>query len=106
MSMSVSAIGGSYAPQAMTGASPAWSPAQKMSSVFSKIDASGTGSISQSQLSQAFSTMKPSAGFVAMGPSAVFAALDTSGSGAVNRQQFVRGMTQLMSQFRAAGISA
>ncbi|THD44596.1 MAG: EF-hand domain-containing protein [Bradyrhizobium sp.] len=105
MSISVAAVGGSYAPQAMTGASPSWTPAQKMSSVFSKIDTAGTGSITQSQLAQAFSTMKPTSGFVAMGPSAVFSALDTTGSGSVNKQQFVQGMTQLMAQFRAAGRS-
>ena len=105
MSMSVSAVGGSYAPQAMTGASAKWSPAQKMSSAFAQIDANGTGSITQSQLSQAFQSMKPAAGFVAMGPSALFSALDTTGSGTVTKQQFVQGMTQLMSQFRSSGSS-
>lgn len=106
MSMSVSAVGGSYAPQAMTGASAKWSPAQKMGSVFSQIDASGAGSITQSQLTKAFQTMKPAAGFVAMGPSAVFSALDTTGSGSVTKQQFVQGMTQLMAQFRSSGTSS
>jgi Ca2+-binding EF-hand superfamily protein len=90
----------------MTGASAKSSPAQKMSSVFSQIDASGTGSISQSQLTKAFQQMKPSAGFVAMGPSALFSALDTTGSGSVTKQQFVQGMSQLMAQFRNSGSSS
>jgi len=74
--MNVSGIGGSFAPQAMTGASARMPPSQKMTTLFSQIDTSGTGSINQSQFTQAFQTMKPTAGFRAMGPSTVFQALN------------------------------
>ena len=106
MSMSISAVGGAYAPQAMTGASAKMPPAAKMASLFSQIDAAGSGSITQSQFAKAFATMRPAAGFVAMGPSATFSALDTTGAGAVGKQQFVSGMTGLMARFRAASASA
>lgn len=78
-------------------------PAQKMASLFAKIDTSGSGSITQNQFTQAFQTMKPTAGFRAMGASAVFQALGPSSSGTVSKQDFIQGMTQLMSQFRAGG---
>jgi hypothetical protein len=103
MSMGVSGVGGSFAPQAMSGASARMPPAQKMATLFSQIDTSGTGSITQSQFTQAFQTLKPTAGFRAMGPSAVFQALNPSSSGTVSKQNFVQGMTQLMAQFRANG---
>jgi hypothetical protein len=76
-----------------------------MATLFSQIDTSGTGSITQSQLTQAFQTMKPTAGFRAMGADAVFQALNPSSSGTVSQQNFVQGMTQLMTQFRSAGSS-
>jgi Ca2+-binding EF-hand superfamily protein len=103
MSMGVSGVGGGYSPQAMSGASARMSPATKMANVFSQIDTSGSGSITQSQFTQAFQTMKPTAGFKAMGATAVFQALDPSGSGTVTKQSFVQGMTQLMSQLRNGG---
>ena len=100
--MKVSGIGGSFAPQAMTGASARMPPSQKMTTLFSQIDTSGTGSINQSQFTQAFQTMKPTAGFRAMGPSAVFQALSPNSSGLVSQQNFAQGMTQLMAQFRSS----
>jgi Ca2+-binding EF-hand superfamily protein len=103
MSMNVSGIGGSFSPHAMTGASARMPPAQKMGALFSQIDTSGTGSITQSQFTQTFNAMKPTAGFRAMGPSADFQALSPSSAGTVSRQNFVQGMTQLMAQFRAGG---
>jgi hypothetical protein len=45
MSMGISGIGGSYAPQAMSGASARMPPTQKMATLFSQIDTSGTGLI-------------------------------------------------------------
>jgi Ca2+-binding EF-hand superfamily protein len=105
MSMAISGIAGSYAPQAMSGASPRMPPAQRMATVFSQIDTSRSGSINQSQFTQAFQTMKPTPGFLAMGASAVFQALDPSNSGTVSKQAFVQGMTQLMAQFRSGGTS-
>ena len=103
MSMTVSGIAGSFSPQAMTGASARMPPAQKMAALFSQIDTNGTGSITQSQFTQAFNAMKPTAGFRAMGPSAVFQALNPSSAVTVSKQNFVQGMTQLMAQFRAGG---
>lgn len=98
-------VRGSYAPQMMSGASMRMPPAQKMANLFDKIDVSGTGSISKSQLLQAFQTMRPPASFKAMGANAVFSALDPSNSGSVTKQAFVQGMTSLMAQFRAANSS-
>jgi Ca2+-binding EF-hand superfamily protein len=105
MSMGISGIGGSYAPQAMSGASARMPPTQKMATLFSQIDTSGTGLITQSQFTQAFQTMKPTAGFRAMGADAVFQALNPSSSGTVSQQNFVQGMTKLMTQFHSAGSS-
>jgi len=105
MSMTVSASMGAYSPQAMTGASARMPPAQKMANLFSKIDASGSGSISESQFRQAFQTMNPTSGFTSMGPSAVFSALNPSVTGMVTKSNFVQGMTQLMSQFRSNGVT-
>ncbi len=85
--MNVSGVGGSYAPQAMTGASAKMPPSQKMSALFSQIDTSGKGSINQSQFTQAFQSMKPTAGFRAMGPSAMFQTLNP---GTVSKQDFAR----------------
>ena len=100
--MNVTGVSGAWAPQAMTGASARMPPAAKMASLFEKIDSSGAGSISKAQFIQAFQTMKPTAGFRAMGPDAVFSALNPSGSGAVTKADFVSGMTQLMARFRGA----
>jgi Ca2+-binding EF-hand superfamily protein len=105
MTMSVSGVGGSWAPQAMSGASMRAPPAQKMTNLFNKIDTSGAGSVTKSQFMQAFQTMKPTAGFVAMGASAVYAKLDPANTGSVSKQNFVSGMTSLMAQFRSAGAS-
>ena len=75
-------------------------PSQKMSNLFSQIDTSNTGSISQSQFSQAFSALNPPSGFKSMGADAVFSTLDTNNTGSVSKQQFVSGMTQMMSEVR------
>ena len=106
MSMGVSGVGGSYSPQAMSGASARMSPAQRMSSLFSQIDTSGSGSINQSQFTQAFNTMNPTAGFRAMGASASFQALNPNSAGLVSQQNFIQGMTQLMMQLRNGSIAS
>ena len=103
MSTGISGISGSYSPQAMSGASARMAPAPKMANLFDKIDASGSGTITKSQFLDAFKSMRPTAGFRAMGADAVFRALDPNNSGSVSKQNFVQSMTQLMAQFRAAG---
>jgi hypothetical protein len=98
MSGAIAGLG--MSPQAMTGASAPMPPAQKMSNLFSQIAGAGASSISKTQFTQAFNTLNPPASFKAAGASAVFAALDPSGGGQVSKQDFVGGMTQLMSQLR------
>ena len=88
---------------AMSGASTGMPPQQKMSSLFDKIDGSGSGSITQQQFDQAFQTMDPPAVFQQQGASAIFAALDPNGTGSVSKQDFVSGMSQLMASLRAEG---
>jgi Ca2+-binding EF-hand superfamily protein len=106
MSMSISGMHGSYAPQAMSGASARAAPSQKMANLFSQIDTTRSGSITQSQFAQAFNALNPPAGFKAMGASAVFSALDPNNTGSVSRQNFIQGMTSLMAQFRSANSSS
>jgi Ca2+-binding EF-hand superfamily protein len=105
MTMGVSGVAGSWAPQAMSGASMQAPPAQKMASVFRQIDSANAGTIGKGQFLQAFQTMKPTAGFVAMGANAVFSALDPANSGSVSRQDFIQGMAKLMTQLRSSNAS-
>lgn len=100
MSTAISGLGMAGAPQAMTGASMRMPPAQKMANLFAQIDTSGTGSITRTQFEQSFGSLKPPAGFKAMGADAVFAKLDANGSGRVSKQEFVNGMTQMVSHVR------
>lgn len=91
---------GSSSVQAWSGASMRKPPAQKMTDLFQKIDTSGSGSITKAQFEQAFQTMSPSKGFKQAGADAVWAQLDSKGTGSVSKQDFVSGMTSMMSQFR------
>lgn len=100
MSSPISGAGTTTAEHIWSGASPAMSPTQKMSDLFDQIDSSGSGSISQSQFTQAFQTMNPPASFQSAGVSSVWAQLDPNGSGSVSRQDFTNGMTVLMQQLR------
>ena len=100
MNSPISGAGTTSAEQIWSGASPAMSPTQKMSDLFGQIDSSGSGSISQSQFTQAFQTMNPPASFQSAGVSSVWANLDPNGSGSVSRQDFTNGMTALMQQLR------
>lgn len=87
----------------MSGASAGMPPQQKMSSLFDKIDSSGSGSINQDQFNSAFQSMNPPAVFQQQGASAIFSALDPGGSGSVSKSDFVSGMSQLMASLRADG---
>jgi hypothetical protein len=100
MNSSISAIGGTASPEAMSGASSYGSPTTKMNNLFSQIDTAGSGSISQTQFNQAFQTMSPPIVFQRAGASAVFSQLDPNGTGSVSQQNFVAGMTNLMSTLR------
>lgn len=98
MSMSVYGVAGAVAPQAMTGASAKAPPFQKMANVFSQVTTPGSGVITKDQFVTAFNTMNPPQAFQNMGANSVFEALDPQGAGAVNRQDFIKGMTSLMRQ--------
>lgn len=100
MSMTISGLGMSAMPQAMTGASMRMPPSQKMSNLFAMMDAAGSGNVTKAQFEQAFSQLNPPAGFKAMGADAVFAKLDPGNSGKVTKSDFVSGMTQMMSEIR------
>jgi hypothetical protein len=101
MSIDISGVSGSAAPHVMSGASAGMPPQQKMSSLFDKIDSSGSGSISQAQFDQAFQTLSPPRVFQQRGADAIFSALDPNGTGSVSKQDFVSGMSQLMASLRA-----
>ena len=100
MSMSISGMGGAWSPQAMSGASMAMSPTQKMTNAYQQIDTAKSGSITGQQFSQAFNGLNPPAAFKAMGTSAIFSQLDPNGTGSVSQKDFVSGMTSLMSKAR------
>jgi len=101
MSVSMSGVGAG-APQVWSGASVRMPPQQKMANLFDKIDTVGSGSITETQLAQAFSSMRPPAGFRAMGSDALFAKLDPKGTGSVSKADFVQTMTSMMAQLRQA----
>jgi hypothetical protein len=103
MSMSIAAVGGASGLQAMSGASAGMPPQQKMTSLYNKIDATNSGSITQQQFTQAFQTLNPPPVFQQQGASAIFAALDPTGTGSVSKQDFISGMTSLMASLRADG---
>ena len=106
--MSITAVGvtGSSPMHAMSGASAGMPPQQKMSSLFDKIDSSGTGSINQQQFAQAFQTLNPPPVFQQQGAGAIFGALDPNNTGSVSKSDFVRGMSGLMASLRAEGGSS
>jgi hypothetical protein len=103
------AAGGAW-PHAMSGASPPMPPQQKMTNLYNAIDSNGSGTVTQTQFTQAFQTMNPPAAFQKAGVSAVWNALDPKGTGAVSQQDFVNGMKNQMAQLRqttdaTAGVS-
>lgn len=100
MSISISGMSSATMPSAVSGASVHSSPQQKMSNLYSQIDNTGSGSITQSQFNQAFQSSNTPAVFKAEGASAVWGAIDTSGAGRVSRQDFINGMKEQMVQLR------
>jgi len=97
---SIGAIGAG-SPQAISGASMRMPPNQKMTNLFNSIDTSGTGSISQAQFFQAFSSKNPPAVFQAQGAQAIWNQLDPNHTGSVSKQDFVNTMKQLMASLRS-----
>ena len=67
------------------GGGAANSPTQIAQNIFSQIDTSGTGAITQSQLEQAVTA----AGGSTSGADALYAKLDPNGTGSVTQQQFI-----------------
>ena len=106
MSMGIAAAGGSGGHWAVSGASGYSTPTAKMSNLYSQIDSSGSGTISQAQFNQAFATKNPPGVFKAAGATSVFKQLDPKGTGSVSQADFVTGMTGLMRSLRGAGPSA
>ncbi|TLS66320.1 EF-hand domain-containing protein [Mariprofundus erugo] len=100
MSISMGGMGGINMPQAMTGASMRMPPAQKMTALFDRIDTNGQGSINKQQLAQAFQQMNPPRPFQQAGLEHVWGQLDQKNSGTVSKQEFVSGMTTMMTQLR------
>lgn len=96
MSMAISGMGGAAKPQAMSGASMRTPPTQKMSTLFDKIDTSGSGKITKAQFEQAFQNLKSPQSAKAAGADAIFAKLDPNGTGSVSKQDFVNGMKAMM----------
>jgi Ca2+-binding EF-hand superfamily protein len=64
------------------------SPTQIAQNIFSQIDSSGTGAITQSQLEQAVTA----AGGSTSGADALYAKLDPNGTGSVTQQQFINAL--------------
>jgi hypothetical protein len=100
MSMDVSAVSGVGGMQALSGASRALSPDQKMSNLFDSIDTAGSGTITKAQFEQAFQTSNTPGVFKQQGADAIFAQLDPNGTGSVSKADFIAGMTKLMSTLR------
>lgn len=97
----VSGVGGSWSPQALSGASARQPLAQQFNSIFSQLTTPGSGVVTKDQFTQAFSSLNPPTGFQALGANAVFSALDPSNSGSVSRQNFVQGLKGLASQLNS-----
>jgi Ca2+-binding EF-hand superfamily protein len=96
--VNVSAVGGSYSPQAMTGASARQPLAQRYNAVFSQLTTPGSGVVTRDQFTQAFSSLNAPASFKSLGASAIFSSLDPNNTGAVSRQAFIQGLQQLSTQ--------
>lgn len=91
---------------AQSGASMAMPLYPKISALFSQIDTSGSGSISQSQFQEAFATQSKPARFQAAGADAIWAQLDPSKTGSVSRQDFVQGIAKLSAALKSNGTAA
>jgi Ca2+-binding EF-hand superfamily protein len=80
-----------YQAQGWPGASSAQPGGPLAQNLFSQIDSNGDGSISQSELEQAFTA----AGGTKAGADALYAKLDPNGTGSVSEQQFAQGLANL-----------
>ena len=100
MSLTVSGVAASRYAREVSGGAHAPTASQKMSSVFDKIDVSGTGSITRAQLAQKFKGLNLPEGIKALGPDAVFSALDQSKTGSVDKKKFSSGMIKLLSTLK------
>lgn len=89
------------APQAWSGASMKMSPTQKMTNLFDKIDAMGSGSITKDQLTQSLQSNKAPSSFQTIGIDKLWAQLDPSGTGQVSKQDFTSKMVDIQTQLRA-----
>ncbi len=98
--VNVSGIGGSFNPQAMTGASARQPLSQKYNSIFSQLTTPGSGVVTLDQFTQAFPTLNAPPMFQSMGANAIFSSLDPNNTGAVSRQAFIQGLSQLSSAVR------
>ena len=106
--MNISGVGGSYGGNPLSvvsGASGSGGATKKMTALFDQIDSTGAGSLSKSQLEEAFQTKNPPAAFKALGSHALFQKLDPQGTGRVSKQNFVSTMAQLSESFREAATS-
>lgn len=100
--MNISGISGGAAPMVMSGASASMPPQQKMTNLYQQIDTGGSGSITKSQLENAFQTLNPPAVFQRAGVDAVYNQLDPNGTGSVSKADFVSGMKSMMVSLRAS----
>ncbi|MDP2806380.1 MAG: EF-hand domain-containing protein [Gallionellaceae bacterium] len=91
---------------AMPQAAKPISPQQKVANLFQQIDTEGSGRISKSQFTKAFSTLNTPASVKALGAEAVFSKLDPSGTGTVTKQDFIKGMEAVLAQASAKEIAA
>jgi len=97
----VSGVGGSLCPQAMTGASARQPLSQQFSSIFSQITTPGSGIVTRDQFTQSFSGLGAPTNFQSVGAGSIFSALDPSNSGSVSRQDFIQGLLQLSKQLNS-----
>ena len=106
MSFNVSGVGGSAAPQVMSGASARQPLSQQYNNMFSLLTTPGSGVVTKAQFTQAFSSLNPPSSFQSMGANAVFSALDPTNSGSVSRQNFIQGLKALSSQLNSSETSS
>lgn len=102
MDLSIQSLNSTSSSSAMSGASAPMSPDQRMSNLFSQIDTSGSGTITEAQFDKAFQSMRPPGSVKAAGADAIWKQLDPNGAGSVSKQDFVSGMTSAMKQLRGA----
>ena len=100
--MTTSGVSGAGSPIIMSGASRSVAPQQKMTNLYERIDNNGNGSITKSQLQQAFETLNPPGAFQKAGVDAVYNQLDPNGTGSVSKSDFVSGMKSMMVSLRSS----